>query len=301
MTDDNKRMPTMDMKATVEEYIDAWNAQDGQHLSQLFDETGTYLEPTSNLPASPWDLPTVMSVWATAFPDLVIESTSTTIGDNRAVVVWAIKGTNKGPVRPNLEPTGKSLHLQGVEILEFKGEKILRAIRIFDVKTMMEQLGFQVLIEPRDSGKVSYGYSIRASSGNPKPPGIIALTWIRGRDEAERDRIRGHSRKVIGDFLAEPGFIGIATGFAGDRGFTVTAWEDEDSLHRALDKQHAIAKQEFRAGDLSPGVWTSVWQPLRMNRLWTRCMACQQPNNVNDNHRECSKCGTELPPRPTFW
>lgn len=109
------------------------------------------------------------------------------------------------------------------------------------------------------------------------------------------------SRKIIKDFLDQPGFIGIATGFDGDRGFTVSAWESEEALHRALDKQHAKAKHDFRTGDLSHGVWTSVWQPVRLNRIWTRCPGCQQPNDVTDNHRSCTNCGADLPPRATYW
>ena len=72
--------------------------------------------------------------------------------------------------------------------------------------------------------------------------------------------MREHSRQIVGDFLNEPGFIGIVTGFAGNRGFTCTAWEDEKGFYRALDQHHARAKQDFRTSGLSPGVWTSVWK-----------------------------------------
>jgi hypothetical protein len=87
-----------------------------------------------------------------------------------------------------------------------------------------------------------------------------------------------------------------ATRPAGD-----TAWEDEAALQRALEQQHARAKHEFRSGELSPGVWTSVWQPLRLNRMWTRCATCSQPHDVSDDPRACANCGAELPPRPSYW
>jgi rRNA maturation endonuclease Nob1 len=38
-----------------------------------------------------------------------------------------------------------------------------------------------------------------------------------------------------------------------------------------------------------------------MNRLWVRCTACASLEDVNDDHRACSKCGAELPERPAFW
>jgi hypothetical protein len=91
------------------------------------------------------------------------------------------------------------------------------------------------------------------------------------------------------------------TGAAGDRAFTVTAWENEEALYRALDKSHSRAKHDFRTGDVSPGVWTSVWKPEHINRIWTRCLACSQPNDVTDNHRECKNCSAALPERPTYW
>ena len=91
------------------------------------------------------------------------------------------------------------------------------------------------------------------------------------------------------------------TGFAGNRGFTCTAREDEASLYRALDQHHARAKQEFRTSGLSPGVWTSVWKPHHINALWVRCLTCEQPNDVTDRHRQCTNCGAELSPQPVYW
>jgi len=132
-------------------------------------------------------------------------------------------------------------------------------------------------------------------------PAVMGITWTRFRDQSELDRIRTHSAKIIQDFLDEPGFISIVTGAAGDRAFTVTAWENEEALHRALDKSHSRVKHDFRTSDISPGVWTSVWKPDHINRIWTRCPACSQPNDVTDNHRECRNCEAALPERPPYW
>ena len=41
---------------------------------------------------------------------------------------------------------------------------------------------------------------MRVASGTPEPSGIIALTWIAGRDAAERERIRAHSKKNVQHF-----------------------------------------------------------------------------------------------------
>jgi quinol monooxygenase YgiN len=151
------------------------------------------------------------------------------------------------------------------------------------------------------SGRASYGYAMRVASDNRRPPGVIALTWILGKDSAERERIRAHSRENVRDFLDEPGFISIVTGFIGLRGFTVTAWEDEAALHRALGRHHAVAMRELFGEDFVAAVWTSVWTPTRVNRLWVRCTACGALEDATADPTACGRCGAALPERPAFW
>jgi steroid delta-isomerase-like uncharacterized protein len=285
----------------IEKWFAAWNARDGGAAGALITETGSYEDPTTGIAVRSFDMATVVEAALKPFPDAKFEIISRIGDDKRVCVEWIWHGTNSVSFMPGVEPTGKTLHLRGVDVFEIADGAFTKVTRHFDRRTMAEQLGLQVLVEPRVQGRAVFGYSMSASSDSRNAPGIIALTWIRGRDDSEKDRIRFHSRKIIADFLAEPGFIGVVTGFAGDRGFTVTAWETEDALYRALDKQHAHAKQDFRTSDLSPGVWTSVWKPHHLNRVWTRCLTCGQPNDVTHDERQCAKCGAELPPRPSYW
>jgi quinol monooxygenase YgiN len=157
------------------------------------------------------------------------------------------------------------------------------------------------LAEPMGTDAAQYGYSLRASSGNKAPPGVFALTWIAAKDPAERERIRAHSRQNVQDFVAEPGFISIVTGFTGLRGFTVTAWEDEASMKRALGRHHAVAMKELFGEDFVASVWTSVWAPTRRNRIWVRCPECGSLEDVSGDHRSCGGCQAHLPERPAFW
>ena len=157
------------------------------------------------------------------------------------------------------------------------------------------------LAAPIERGPASFGYAMRLASGNPRPPGVIALTWITGKDADERERIRALAKRNAEDFMAEPGFISIVTGFIGLRGFTVTAWEDEAAMKRALAKHHAAAMRELFAEDFVASVWTSVWTPTRLNRIWVRCPGCASLEDVVDDHRSCGGCGETLPTRPAFW
>lgn len=157
------------------------------------------------------------------------------------------------------------------------------------------------LAEPIASAAAQYGYVQRAASGSSRPPGILALTFITARTPDERERIRAHAKANVQDFFAEPGFISIVTGFTGLRGFTVTAWEDEEAMKRALGKHHAVAMKELFRENFVASVWTSVWTPTRLNRLWVRCDACGSLEDVGDDHRTCGKCAARLPERPGFW
>jgi steroid delta-isomerase-like uncharacterized protein len=290
-----------DADKLVGAYFDAWNAHDGAAMAQLFSPGGTYADPTTgdSVPAS--RLPQVVDALTAAFPDLAFERRSATGEGTSRVVEWVMRGHNRGPLGPGVSPTGRAVELRGIDAFDVESGGI-RAVRsYFDQKALAEQAGLMALVQPVEQGPAHYGYSMRVASGNPRPPAIIALTWIQGANEAEKERIRAHSRQNVQDFLAEAGFISIVTGFTGLRGFTVTAWEDEASMKRALSKHHATAMRELFSGDFVSAVWTSVWQPTRINRIWVRCHACASLEDVSDGHRACRRCGTELAERPAFW
>ena len=81
----------------------------------------------------------------------------------------------------------------------------------------------------------------------------------------------------------------------------MTAWEDEAAMRRALAKHHVVAMNELLGENFVASVWTSVWQPARINRLWLRCPACAALEDLSGDDHPCSRCGAPLPPRPAFW
>lgn len=220
---------------------------------------------------------------------------------DKAVVEWTLSGTNTGPYRPNFEATGRSFEIDGTDVIDLENERIVAVRRYFDSASLAERVGHQVIVEPFEQGGAEFGYSMHISMGKSVAPAYIGLTWIGARDEDEKQEIRTFSRSIIKDFRETPGFLGIVTGFTGLRGFTVTAWESDEALKDGTTRYHATAMKAFRSDDVAYGVWTSVWKPERLNRIWTRCPSCAAPNDVNDDHRNCSSCGAELPPRKTFW
>ncbi|MGD0548754.1 MAG: nuclear transport factor 2 family protein [Terracidiphilus sp.] len=289
----------MSIEQRIEDYFEAWNEHDARGAEKLFPEGGTYEDPMTRMPVHPHDVAAVMDSISNVFPDFHFEVKDRIVANDRAVVEWEMRGKNTKPLKLGVEATDRNLHLKGIEI--FKGaDEFTSVTRVFDQKSMYEQIGMQVIVEPFLQGMAAYGYSKRVSSGNSSVPAIMGMTWIRFRDQSELDRIRAHATLIIQDFMDEPGFISIITGAAGDRAFTVHAWESQEALHRALNKTHSRAKHDFRTGDLSPGVWTSVWKPDHINRLWTRCSMCAQPNDATENPSTCANCGATLPERPPY-
>jgi len=288
-------------RAIIDAYFDGWNAHDPSAVARTFAAGGTYSDPTTERPVAGAEIAGVVAPLCAAFPDLAFERSEAIGSDGRWVVEWVMRGHNRGPLRAGIAPTEKAVTLRGVDVFELDDGGI-RAVRgYFDQKAFVESFGLMALIQPIEQGAAKYGYSMRVASGNHGPPGVIALTWIQGANEAEKERIRAHSRENVKDFLAEPGFISIVTGFTGLRGFTVTAWEDEASMKRALAKHHAVAMKELFSDNFVASVWTSVWTPTRMNRIWVRCPSCGALEDVNDDHRSCSKCHAPMPERPAFW
>ena len=288
-------------RALVEAYFDGWNAHDVAAMARAFAADGIYEDPTTGGPLAGAQIARVLEPLLAALPDLSVEPGQVLGGPDTLAVEWVMRGHHLGPWRAGILPTQRLVTLKGVHVFEVGPGGILAARGYFDQEAFAQSVGLMTLVQPVEQGAAKYGYSMRVPSGNPKPPGIIALTWIQAVDEAEKDRIRAHSRDNVKDFLAEPGFISIVTGFTGLRGFTVTAWEDEASMNRALSKHHAMAMRELFAERFVASVWTSVWTPTRMNRLWVRCPSCGALEDVNEDPERCSACGEPMPERPAFW
>jgi len=70
-------------------------------------------------------------------PDFTFEVGMKTIGADSASVEWTLHGTNTAPIKPGIEPTGKEVHLSGVD--SFTGaDGFTSARRYFDQKYLYE-------------------------------------------------------------------------------------------------------------------------------------------------------------------
>jgi len=285
----------------VARYYAAWNARDAGTLASLFTDSGTYEDPTTPGTVGASALVGVLEALAETCSDFHFEAGDAVEAERKLVVEWTLTGNGRAPRGPETGPMNMRPLVSGVDVFDVVPGGIACVRRYFDQKALAERMGLMALIQPIAQGPAQFGYAMRVPSGNPRPPGVVGLTYIQAADEDEKERIRAHARQNVQDFLKEPGFISIVTGFCGLRGFTVTAWEDEASLGRALSGHHAVAMHELFSQTFVSSVWTSVWTPARINRLWLRCTACGLLQDVSDDHRGCTTCRAPLPERPSFW
>ncbi len=131
--------------------LDAWNSRDlDRFASMLALDVEWYdlgmLHPPAHGRQAVRDFSE--SVLA-AFPDFeyVLEHPVCVSPDGeRCVALWKITATHSRPLRPpGLAPTGRRVCIQGVDVIEFRGEEIARIVTLFDVLAAAEQLtGFPI-------------------------------------------------------------------------------------------------------------------------------------------------------------
>jgi heme-degrading monooxygenase HmoA len=278
----------------VDDFYDAWNRHDASGIAASFAGTGVYADPITRVDLAGDNLTDHVQSVLDVIRDLHITVTRTIEDDDATAAVWEIDGTWDGKLGP-LTASETAVHFEGTDVLTFGHGRLHRVRRSFDQLALADALRLQTIVEPFGDGALTFGHSMRSWVSKEKP-GALGMTWLLARDETEKLAIRARARDIIDHFREVPGFIGIVTGFAGLHGFTLTAWENEEALRAATHSgAHSEAMHAFRHDGLSGGVFTSVWQPIRLNRMWIRC-PLGHANDATRADGKCEVCGRPLPP-----
>lgn len=75
-----------------------------------------------------------------AFPDVSSTIKDIVVTENRAVVLYTLRGTFKGEFQ-GVKPTGNRFEYSGMEWIEFADGKISQVISVFDQMGFFQQLG----------------------------------------------------------------------------------------------------------------------------------------------------------------
>ncbi|MDE3184749.1 MAG: ester cyclase [Bacteroidota bacterium] len=282
----------------AKQYLDAWNAHDADAIIKTFTSGGTYNDPATGEITGESIGDNAKRLWS-AFPDLLFEIVSLSeAGAGKVVAEWIMKGTNTGSFH-GLPPTGRTISLAGVDVMDIGTDGIKSVKGYFDTKTLSEQLGLQVLIQPYTLGPFSFGISVAVQSGRKTKPGAFGITTIWNAD-ADTEEIRTFTRETAKEMLDMEGFIGLTTMRIGGRGVTISAWEKpEHTMQLKKGGTHSEAMKKFWA-ELGDAAFTSVWIPHHINPMWVRCTVCGKMNSYEKNSGRCI-CGQPLSEAPSYY
>jgi steroid delta-isomerase-like uncharacterized protein len=286
---------------SVRQYFDAWNRRDADAVLATFTADGTYCDPASGGRLRGEALKGYMNgLWA-AFPDLSFEIASEGLaGENLIAAQWIMRGTNSGSMM-GLPPTGKSVTVSGADFIRVVGEKIQTVDGYFDSRAVPEQLGLQVLVQPKEIGPFAFGNSNRAWTGKNTKPGAFSITVLEARSPDEIQAVQRQSQGILEEMFAMNGFLGFVGATVGSRMMTISAWENpRDPRQLLTGGAHADAMKKFFGTELASGGFTSVWVPDRINTRWVRCGGCQRMADHERTAGTCS-CGARLPDPLPYW
>jgi steroid delta-isomerase-like uncharacterized protein len=300
-THDNGGVGTISALDVAQRYFDAWNRRDASAVLETMGPGGTYSDPQTGGPLSGEPFRDYMNRLFGGFPDVSFELASAgLLAPDFVAAQWIMRGTNTGPMM-GLPPTGKPVVVHGADFIRVADGKIGSVEGYFDSRAIPDQLGLQVLVQPKAIGPFTFGRSVRVSGGSTVKPGAFSVTALRARDAADEAAVSERTRQIATELLSAKGFISLVTAVVGDRMLTISAWDHPDDPRQLMKGgQHAEAMKAFFGKELGSGGFTAVFVPDRINTMWVRCDACQKMVDAAASQGTCG-CGAALPSPMAYW
>jgi steroid delta-isomerase-like uncharacterized protein len=125
-------------------------------FSQVFNEgdigaLSTFIHPNHRnhdptapeVPDGPEGVRRLVELYRRAFPDIHFEHEDLTSVGDKVAHRWTFTGTHRGEIK-GIEPTGRSVAVQGIEVNRIADGKIAESWAISDALGMLEQLGAEI-------------------------------------------------------------------------------------------------------------------------------------------------------------
>lgn len=124
----------------LDRFVDLFNAGRYEEAQADYASGGYDEEVGTGRRFTPQESTANARAWKEAFPDARGTITAKIVEGNKgcAEIVW--RGTNRGSLMGN-PPTGKSVEVRAVVVIETQGGQITRSSHYIDVAGMMAQLG----------------------------------------------------------------------------------------------------------------------------------------------------------------
>jgi heme-degrading monooxygenase HmoA len=206
---------------------------------------------------------------------------------------WRMLGTNSGPFN-GLPPSGKAVSVAGVDIVKLSQDGLQSVVGYFDSRAVPQQLGLQVVVQPRSIGPFTFGVSTRVVSGRNATPQAFSVTSLEPRSEQEKEEIRLAGRETLKEMLGMEGFISATTVTCGNRQMTFTAWEKPENISQMRSsKHHSQATRGFYGTEFAQGGIISTWQMPTKVQTFQRCPECHKMIWVERTQGRCV-CGASV-------
>jgi predicted ester cyclase len=139
-----RTMAVSKVRAVFEKGTDAFNQHDLKGLAATMADDVTTRAPGIGELEGKEAVTAFYKSWMDAFPDSRVEITATHVLTDAVIEEGVFTGTHRGTLSGpggDLPPTGRSVRVEYIQVLKFRGEKVSSFHLSFDRLTMLEQLG----------------------------------------------------------------------------------------------------------------------------------------------------------------
>ncbi len=133
----------MDLITIARKRAQAWNRHDVAAVVASYTTTASSFYCGFGAGLNPVAMGVYVEALWEAYPDAAVEIKNIgEIAKGQVGMEWILRGKNSGYLPNNTPPTGRSIIVYGVSIIQFQGHKISSERIYFDRQSLLEQLGF---------------------------------------------------------------------------------------------------------------------------------------------------------------
>ncbi|MDA0637849.1 ester cyclase [Nonomuraea sp. MCN248] len=261
-------MAETEPRAVVDAHLAAWESGDPAAVAA---SAASYADPDSGGVLTGDALTAHAARMLACFPGPRFQVDRVTADAGAATVSWTLRAGHRAAYL-GLPATNGAVTVSGADLvtLDQDGAHVRRT---YDRLALAESLGYAARFVPAADDTREYGLSARVPMDRTDRPGALVLTWLQIRDDAEAADVDLLSVEIVKSLRATRGFLGATTFDAGDRKFTLSAFDRPESLRAVHARPHQRAMRRFFRSGLCARVHTSVWYAASA-RDYARCPGC---------------------------
>jgi hypothetical protein len=265
-----------DVRKLAEAHLAAWGAGDPAAVAA---SAASYADPDSGGVLSGAELAAHAARTLARFANQRFLADRVTGDEDAVTVSWTLRADHRDAYL-GMPATNGAVTVSGTDLVT-RGDDGAHVRRTYDRVALAEALGYTARFVPAADATRRYGISATVPAQRAEQPGALVLTWLETRDDAEAADVDLLSVEIVKSLRAARGFLGATTFDAGNRKYTLSAFDRPESLRSVHARPHQRAMRRFFRSGLCTRVHTSVWYPATA-RDYARCPACAQVVPAHD-------------------